>query len=92
MIGLGRVARPAAQGSVGRVVGTSSRAWNDMLDVKSVSRDVLWGTAVFTTAFCPAPDRLPLHRRFNQPPLLLVAPSEGQLGGEWLDVLPVPAF
>ncbi len=63
MMGLGRVARPATQRSVVWTIGATARAWNDVFDVKGVRRDVLWSTAVFTTAPGPPLDQLPLHRR-----------------------------
>ncbi len=63
VIRLGRIARPATQRAVGWMIGTALRAWDDVLDVERVGRDVLWSAAVFTTASCPALDRLPLHGR-----------------------------
>ncbi len=67
VIRLGRIARPATQRAVGRVIGTALRAWNDVLDVERVGRDVLWSAAVFATAPCPTLDRLPLHGRIVAP-------------------------
>ena len=80
VIRLGRIARPAAQRTVRGKIGTTLRAWDDVLDVESVGGDVLRCATVFAAAFCPAFDRLPLHGRNRDPicpPLSPAALPEG---------------